>query len=399
MTAESHARRFALLDPLRGLAALWVFTFHHEFSEQFKSTVPLLNRLCGEGHLGVSMFFVISGYCLAAAARQAVSTEASPWQFAYRRMRRVYPPLWFSIALLATIPFLMEALSALKTGSYTRPSPENVNYGFMQYGLGDWASVVTLGRVFLQNGQPLSEKFTSINAVYWSLAIEVQFYVIVALGVASRTRLMHVLTATTLASVGFAAWPVAYRLGIFLPWWPMFSVGVVLYWLREKGFGPAAIFGERLCHAVSVVAVVAGIACYTGTVAVGVQWPSFVFALFVAMLIWFASVFDAQFSQALTVKGSSVRFLLSLLVLLGSMSYSIYLLHPRLQYLVGQVARQALGTHTVAYDAAVILGTIAMCYPFYRYCEAPFQRSRAVASDVLPGPPLTRTAISLETVS
>jgi peptidoglycan/LPS O-acetylase OafA/YrhL len=382
VTPDCRSARFALLDPLRALAALWVFAFHHAFSDQFRVVAPSLHRLLKEGHLGVPMFFVISGYCLTAAARQAVVKRTTAWRFLYRRARRIYPPLWLSIVVVAAIPFIIELLSASKTGRYLWPSPENVNYSFLQYGVGDWVSVATLGRVFLSANQELSQKFASINAPYWSLAIEVQFYVVVAASVACRARLVQVLVGTTMVSLAFAAWPAAYNSGIFLPWWPMFSIGVLLYWLRERNLDPAAVFGEAAKNKVAISAVVIGVTVLLSTLAAGIRWPSLVFALWIAVLIWFSSSFDQAFADLLIAKPAGVRVLAAALVLLGSMSYSIYLLHGRLQHLVAQVARQIFGTGSVAYDVAVILGTVALCYPFFRYCEAPFHRSRSATSEV-----------------
>jgi peptidoglycan/LPS O-acetylase OafA/YrhL len=56
------------------------------------------------------------------------------------------------------------------------------------------------------------------------------------------------------------------------------------------------------------------------------------------------------------------------------MSYSIYLLHGRLQFLAAQICRQV--TSGVTTDIAVICLTCAMCHVFYRFCETPFVRSR-----------------------
>src|ERR1035438_9577060 len=64
--------RLSFLDGLRGLAALYVVLYHTH--EQFKPGAPLeshfshlaafLTGWMEQGHLGVDVFIVLSGYCL-----------------------------------------------------------------------------------------------------------------------------------------------------------------------------------------------------------------------------------------------------------------------------------------------------------------------------------------------
>ena len=61
------------------------------------------------------------------------------------------------------------------------------------------------------------------------------------------------------------------------------------------------------------------------------------------------------------------------MMVLGAMSYSVYLIHGRLQFLVIQVVRLVFGESAVR-DVAVIAITVIACYPFYRFCELPFFR-------------------------
>ncbi|HYV36723.1 MAG TPA: acyltransferase family protein, partial [Gemmataceae bacterium] len=171
---EQRLMRFNLLEPLRGLAALWVLCFHFGFSEAFSESFPVLTCLFAQGDLGVPMFFVISGFCVTASARSAIRHGESSMSFMYRRARRIYPPFWFSILVVISLPFLIELISALKTGQFVAPSAENLNYGFLNYSFVDWLRVVSLTQVFspMPGITNLQAKFTSINAVYWTLAIE-----------------------------------------------------------------------------------------------------------------------------------------------------------------------------------------------------------------------------------
>src|SRR5262245_48025050 len=91
--------RFALLNYLRGVAALWVFAHHLAWARDEVTAPGFILR----GYLGVPMFFVISGYCLAAAARQARDRGDSTVTFLTRRLLRIYPPLWAALGLAVAV--------------------------------------------------------------------------------------------------------------------------------------------------------------------------------------------------------------------------------------------------------------------------------------------------------
>jgi peptidoglycan/LPS O-acetylase OafA/YrhL len=52
------------------------------------------------GNLGVPMFFVISGYCIAATAQSALERRTPLGTYFWRRFRRIYPPYWIMLGLL-----------------------------------------------------------------------------------------------------------------------------------------------------------------------------------------------------------------------------------------------------------------------------------------------------------
>lgn len=372
---KEHDSRFFSLDPLRGIAALWVLLLHYHFSTAFQASASFLHALCKYGELGVPMFFVISGFCLTASARSAMKKRESVGQMLFRRLKRIYPPFWCSILVVAAIPFAIEGLSWIKTGSFVYPSAENPNLGYLDYRAGDWLRVATLTQAFVTTAPTIGEKFGGINAVYWSLAIEVQFYLVVAAALASGKRFYAVLSAVTLASLPFAFLPAWYEHGLFLPWWPMFAFGIGLYVALEKGWGPSQLLGKH-APVLSWLVVVLAILGFVFSVAAGWQWSRATFAGCFAAVLWFAAGIDRQVEAFLKPKDARLAWLTGGLVLLGSMSYSIYLIHGRLQYLVMQVVRQVAEVNTIAYDLLVLAGVLALCYPFYRYCEVPFFRPR-----------------------
>jgi peptidoglycan/LPS O-acetylase OafA/YrhL len=379
------ALRFQLLDPLRGVAALWVFTFHYAFSESFRQSFSWLMPIFRVGYLGVPMFFVISGYCLMASVRTAVNDSESVRSFLYRRALRIYPPFWCSVVVVAALPFAIEALSALKTGTFLRPTADNnINFGFLNYEAFDWLRVLTLTQVFahVPNAANLQYKFTTINAVYWTLAIEFQFYIVMAVAVALRSRAagwLVAVTAFTLPVWYLGAWTVV---GIFVPYWPMFAVGILLYVVLESGVMRPRL-GTLTSHTSGVVVTAVLIAAFAAWTIAGRQVSELGFAALFAVGLWFLHSLNESYRVALRNGKAPTRFTLQLIRHLGLMSYSLYLLHGRLQFLGHQLCRQLLPPG-VALDVAAIATTCVMCYGFYLYCERPFIRSRVAAGERAP---------------
>jgi peptidoglycan/LPS O-acetylase OafA/YrhL len=359
-----------LLDPMRGIAAFWVFAFHYGFSLEFQENLRPLYLIARRGELGVAMFFVISGYCITASTLSSKRKTESVFSFLYRRLRRIYPPFWISIVVVAALPFLIEALSSLKTGTYIWPKAEqNVNLAFIDFSWIDWIRVASLTQVFHPEGNQLSAKFTGINAPYWSLAIEVQFYIVMAIALWTKSIYKTVL-AVLIFSIPFACQSHFLRNGIFLPYWPMFFWGIVLCYLQERQLTVNSAF-KRSAAIVSFVAIPVLVGLFLLAIALGLKIEQQLFAIAFAVFLWFAKVFDGTL-EALTKSTSKPIFLLmSVLMTLGAMSYSVYLLHGRLQFLTRQVVRQFL-VESVVSDLLILLVTLIACYPFYLCCEKPF---------------------------
>lgn len=367
--------RFTLLEPLRGLAALWVFTYHYDFSPPVRDGAPLLNAVFKQGHLGVPMFFVISGFCLAASAA-ASARRAEPWAgFLYRRARRIYPTYWASIAVAAAVPFVVALLSTAKGGGYHPPDPADRSNGFLSYSAFEWAEMLSLTRVFdASAGAGLSDRFNTLNAVYWTLAIEVQFYLVMALSRAAGRRGGWVLGAVTMAALAALPFRSLADTGFFLWYWPQFWFGTVVYWLLARGWTPSRAVG-RWAGPVAAVGILAAVGGFVGWVKLGRGVDETAFAAGFAGVAWLAIALDAGFRDR--VAGSRwrlVRWAAGLVIVFGLMSYSIYLIHGRVRFVAMQVARQLAPADSMALDAAVFAITLGVCYAFYWVCERPFVR-------------------------
>lgn len=150
--------RIPLLDGYRFLAALAVCGFHYwssvtvhlrnnlEYGQIFD--FPTLDHIFRYGSLGVDLFFMISGFVIALSA-EGRSFAA----FASSRITRIVPTYWFAIAV--TTSFLLFEGSAYREVTLRQL----------------FANLVLLQR-------PLGEPF--IDGVYWTIVIEMRFYVLVA---------------------------------------------------------------------------------------------------------------------------------------------------------------------------------------------------------------------------
>ena len=373
---KNHNMQFFLLDLLRGFAALWVFSLHYEFSESFQTLWPNLHSFTQLGDLGVPMFFVISGYCITASAKSAMRRDLPTRQFVYRRLKRIFPPFWLSVAFVAGLPFVIEFLSSLKTGVFVAPNATNSNYGFLNYNATDWFKLVSLTQIFWPANElsPLHDRFASINAVYWTLAIEVQFYLVLAIALKLKpSRFYAALACFTLISIPVAALGWLILSGLCLPFWPMFALGILLYFMHERDWTLQSL-APRKAQSLSVVLTPLIVCAFFIAASYGFRPHLFAFTAAFATWLWIAKPSD---NLLLNLRDHRrTNWLMKPMIALGAMSYSVYLIHGQLNLLAAQCVRQILPSDNSVFDFTVIVATCLLCWPFYKLCEEPFFKAR-----------------------
>jgi peptidoglycan/LPS O-acetylase OafA/YrhL len=105
--ARTTGHRFHSLDAWRGLACLMIVALHASFYVRFdglpettRVEYPIGSRLLwavSRMGIGVQLFFVISGYCIAATADNARQSRLGVPQYFIRRVRRIFPPYWAAL--------------------------------------------------------------------------------------------------------------------------------------------------------------------------------------------------------------------------------------------------------------------------------------------------------------
>ncbi|GAC1310660.1 MAG: acyltransferase [Vulcanimicrobiaceae bacterium] len=183
--------RLEPLDGLRGVAIALVLWFHVWQITWLRADVHGLGRTFNfnaipeAGFVGVDLFFFISGFCLFvpyARARFDGRPRPALATFVARRARKILPSYYVSLALVV-------ALGAAHFGSARDALVQIVAHATFVHVFDD----ATYG---------------GINGVLWSLAIEVQFYVVFPLVAWCATR------APALVCASLAGGALAYRLAV-----------------------------------------------------------------------------------------------------------------------------------------------------------------------------------------
>jgi peptidoglycan/LPS O-acetylase OafA/YrhL len=205
---------FPELESLRGIAIVLVVAFHADSVIGF----PFRNRVGGwpspqlafihAGHSGVTLFFVLSAFLLALPFLEATyGGRPVSWQTFYRRRALRILPLYY-VAVVAGTVLTSRSLAQL------------------------WRGLPYL--LFLESRGSLVTPMPPWSGVWWSLATEAQFYILlplVALAFGRSRRLT--LGLLTLYAVGY----VALARGVILPMEPWFRAQSVI------GRGPIFLCG------------------------------------------------------------------------------------------------------------------------------------------------------------
>jgi peptidoglycan/LPS O-acetylase OafA/YrhL len=318
------ANRLAQLDGLRGVAVLLVVLFH--FTSRYDQRFAFVDPpplLFAWGALGVQLFFVISGFVMV----MTLERSRGPTEFVISRISRLCPTYWVAMLVTATAMGLASIPGLART-------PTEIA----------WNLTMAPG---LFGQRP-------VDGVYWSLEIELIFYVwmlaIASLG-GTRHRLawLHAWLALSLVAAG------AERIaGLRLPWLP--SHLVLLDWIAWFALGIAAYAARTTPLAsppipATLALALSAVALREGPAQAGV-------ALGCAALVWAAG------------RNACRPLAIGALTWLGAISYPLYLVHQHL----GMATILALQSHGVAAGAAIgaaVALSIALAWVLHRLVERP----------------------------
>jgi len=326
-------KRLAYLDALRGIAALLV-VFTHMYVPLF-GKVWLLDYLFDPGKLGVLWFFMISGVVIPFSLKPGPD---GPRRFVISRVMRLYPAYWLSLLVFLSLLQL--------TGALLPPWPQIVaNLSMMQTAMG----------------------FDDVIGLYWTLFIELVFYALCLLlfvggklyDLVFRTRCVLVLLVLALIMAGARfvterKLPVALPLALSL----MFFGSIWRQWLLGEHSAQLNRSLTLLLCAYALFLPFTFVLGYNQDMGNGETWGRYLFTYAFAI-------------STFLLLTRRLRLTHPLLLWLGAISYSLYLLHPSMlmlsQYLLSGLKLSPL---LIAVFATLLtLGAAHLCY---RFIELPF---------------------------
>jgi peptidoglycan/LPS O-acetylase OafA/YrhL len=346
----SKPTRLPSLTSLRWFAALMVFVTHCEPFIRASSLKPAFERVGVHGGLGVSFFFVLSGFVLTWTYRE---TDTG-MRFFRRRFARIAPAYWTSIAAALLVFATVE--HSLTTSRIARSA---------------------FAAVFLQSWVPDERVYLAGNPVGWTLSVEAFFYamfpiLIVVLVAMGRRRLLVVVAVLAVlvcvvlplaihpssGSDGAATWALKIFPAVRIL---EFVIGICLALLLRGG--------ARLSHPFTGVWSAAGLVV-VAFVAAG--WVPVYFAIAAITLVPFALLIFVSAQR--DHEGGSGLLHQPWLIRLGEWSFCFYLIHQLVvRVLVITFTPEGLWTGLLM-AAAALIASIAAAGLMFTFIERPMER-------------------------
>ena len=330
--------RLVVLDGLRLLSALMVVVYHLLHGEGVRDdawgvpTDQLFPGLAGAaayGWLGVEMFFLISGFVICMS-----SWGRTVGEFAVARVVRLYPAYWFAVVATTTVLVLFPVFATHR----------------------DWTHVL-VNMTMLQSLMGVPD----VEQAYWTLSVELLFYVLFALVVVARgVTVRRVVTFCALWTLASLAAPWVNNAGVFM----FLGRGYAQYFIAGIAFYLMYRFGAN--------ALLWAIVGCSWIIAISRMWSEIetydtsefppaaacVTAFFVVM--------------ALIANGKADRIRWRWLTTAGALTYPLYLLHAQIGLTVIAAARPYLPAWVLL--GATIAGLLLLAYLVHRLVERPAAR-------------------------
>jgi peptidoglycan/LPS O-acetylase OafA/YrhL len=315
------------IDLLRFLAALAVVLFHYAFrgyaAHSSDMPYPLLAAAAKYGSYGVELFFLISGFVILMSA-----SSGSLKHFVISRIVRLYPAFW----VCCTLTFLVLLM-------FGRTAPTVVQY---------------LSNMTMLSGFSLVQKIapgSHIDGSYWSLVVEMRFYALVA--VVLLLRQIH------RAEVFLAGWFATVALFELAGMDRLRDVLIVDY---AAYFIAGAMMYQVWSHGLSWLraGVIAG--C----------WVLSLYESWIALPKWEANN-HVVMDRGIVLSLVTACFVLMLLVatrktgwigrrnwvVLGALTYPLYLVHQSIGYVIFNHLYPAVDAHLLLWGTVAVMIAVA----------------------------------------
>jgi len=357
-TTPATDKRLPRVDALTGLrwwAAFFVFLYHM----LVLAPLPTVSAVLGQGYLGVTFFFVLSGFVLTWSWSARVTTSTFYW----RRFARIYPS--HIAALILAIP-VFYTLSAVPDATWLKPFD---------------AGILALSVVLLQGWFLNPAILFSGNPAAWTLTCEAFFYALhpffsrILTPLIRRGALVFALITVVVAFLYRAlalAFPDAWFSAAPQPLvhLPEFVLGMGLAWAFRQGWRPRLpIFVGLAAIAAVVIAIVLLPGFMPGSL------PAFLITGFGTELFAVACALAIIAAAQRTVAGKHSAFASPLQVRLGEWSYAFYLVHASFVYIALRIfGVQPVSWWNLLWFAALLCIALAAAAALHHLVEKPFER-------------------------
>lgn len=340
----SLSGRLIAIDGLRGASALAVVVYHlyGQVEAELSHVLPSwLSAVFKHGYLGVPVFFVLSGFVITASVKTSTISLRYIGRFALRRSIRLDLVYWTAIALALMFLLIKQEVLGFE-----------VDYPSMKD--------VALHSVYLQDVFHLENQ---ISAVFWTLCLEIQFYIFFVISVyvcgtiqSANTLSLHsglVALISLLSSLIYSGIMKLSMPGFFLPYWSFFAMGCLCYRALNNGGLHSLLFLLVLVSSLATTLCAKNINYILGASA------AVIFIFLLGIMGWLKSGLSNIYLQ-----------------FLGAISYSLYLTHPDIGWKSISVLKIAIPesqTPVIAlgiFSAGVVI-SIGFAYLFYKVIEQP----------------------------
>jgi len=322
---------------LRGIAAFFVLLCHSVMNGYFPEHTILYEVFC-QGYIGVHIFFIISGFILPYSMYRKDYQLGDFFSFFAKRIARIEPPYIVSIALVLFLNYVNTI-----TPWYTGPSFTI-----------DWPNV--FGHLGYLN---TFTRWPWLNWAYWTLAIEFQYYIIIALVyplITHKNKAVLLTTFYALMACFFihpaSVWvlpfkpfdtvapPTSDSAMQILPFLPFFLTGIALFLLKVKKITLPELLVALLC--------------------------SFTLFYYRYGLV----VFSISVVTVLCI--SYIKKVPDPLMFLGTISYSLYLVHDIIVSRFEALLQRYTHFPLLVWWVLSLIGCILAAYIYYILIEKPF---------------------------
>jgi len=286
----NKGERYTELDALRGLSVIAVILFHYTlFHDEVFNVISEVRKYFIYGSLAVHLFFIISGFVIF----MTLERSKAKLDFIISRFSRLYPVYWCCIFI--TLIF-----------TYVIPGPLVIKFS---------AKEVLINLTMLQE----FVKTKPIDPVYWTLKVELVFYILMYVmfvsGILKKFNFVCILWISMSVISHFLEFPLKryFNTLFILEYSPLFVAGMNFFLLKK---GRGNILSHLL---IAITFIVEAMWLYD-------QKNRGLIAIFIMLIVYI--IFYLFVHKRLSFLNNK------LLLYLGNISYSLYLLHNVIGYCI-----------------------------------------------------------------